>query len=112
MDRKQQTIKIAQSLGWTNIHENIFVGYVCGYEPEIDYNRLTILPDYLSDLNAMHEAEDRLSEKERLIYEIELSVAVHGIRSLPDKGRCFLYARATAEQRAEAFLRTRGLWED
>ena len=60
-------------------------------------------PDYPTDLNAMHEAEKVLTLPERRKYRKTLlghcepaSIAIH----------------ATAAQRAEAFLRTLGKWED
>ena len=59
-------------------------------------------PDYLNDLNAMHEAEKVLTLPERRKYRKTLlghcepaSIAIH----------------ATAAQRAEAFLLTIGKWE-
>ena len=58
------------------------------------------VPDYLNDLNAMHEAEKVLDYNE--LREMEDSVS-------------FQFAvypfHATAAQRAEAFLRTLGLWQ-
>ena len=57
-------------------------------------------PDYWNDLNAMHEAEATLSPHDlwTLAY------------NLPHQGA--LNFRATARQRAEAFLRTIGKWEE
>jgi hypothetical protein len=57
-------------------------------------------PDYLNDLNAMHEAETALDYNQ--LREMEDSVS-------------FQFAvypfHSTASQRAEAFLRTLGLWK-
>lgn len=60
------------------------------------------LPDYLNDLNAMHEAEKVLykSPAKWRRYRQQLNW-------LPDYG-----VRATAAQRAEAFLKTIGKWEE
>jgi hypothetical protein len=57
--------------------------------------------DYCTDLNAMHEAESILTEDQlwRMAREIERNDEEW-------------YFRATARQRAEAFLRTLGNWED
>jgi hypothetical protein len=59
------------------------------------------VPDYLNDLNAMHEAEKVLDYNQ--LREMEDSVS-------------FQFAvypfHATANQRAEAFLRTIGKWEE
>ena len=57
------------------------------------------LPDYLNDLNAMHEAEKMLNSEHSHEYYVQLSMKVN---------RPFI---ATAPQRCEAFLRTLGLWE-
>ena len=66
-------------------------------------------PNYLCDLNAMHEVEKAwiIGELEP-IWIAELSIAVHG-RS-PRKHTSNEMVRATAAQRAEAFLRTIGKW--
>ena len=68
------------------------------------------LPDYLGDLNAMHEAEKLLDD------------GVDDAGSLRYRYAGFLYHitvpqnlqpfRATAPQRAEALLRTLNLWEE
>ena len=63
------------------------------------------LPDYLNDLNAMHEAEKLLSNKEKEVY----AVALHDIcGNVPF---WFGIAHATAAQKAEAFLKACNLWE-
>ena len=77
----------------------------------IDY-----LPDYLNDLNAMHEAEKVLLGDQRIIFLDEL-LDVLGLKLGPggwdmDLYSVWLMTRATAAQRAEAFLRTLGKWED
>lgn len=67
------------------------------------------LPDYLSDLNAMHEAEEVLTVEQVYPYMIKLmSVKRH---PPSEKGKLHTYLfHATAAQRAEAFLRTLNLW--
>ena len=57
-------------------------------------------PNYCTDLNAMHEAEKTLKGME--LYEY--------IAQLFDL--CYEATIATARQRAEAFLRTLGKWEE
>lgn len=59
--------------------------------------------DFCSDLNAMHEAEKVLNQDNLYI------MALH-IEGLCGRGE--FYFRATARQRAEAFLRTLGKWEE
>jgi hypothetical protein len=70
------------------------------------------IPDYLNDLNAMHDAEKVLGILERGTYQNILGLACGGIRE--DDGGHFVSHResihATAAQRAEAFLRTIGKW--
>ncbi len=66
------------------------------------------LPDYLCDLNAMHEAEKIFESDEIMLrrYTDALSVVVGR-----NPKRMGLF-RATAAQRAEAFLRTLHLLDD
>ena len=63
------------------------------------------LPDYLNDLNAMHEAEKVLIGDHEAAFRGWLWLA-HGQPEL----RCAI-VHATAAQRAESFLRTFGKWE-
>ena len=58
-------------------------------------------PDWCNDLNAMHEAEAKLSFEQLYKMEARLKEMTGAV--------CF---RATARQRAEAFLRTLGKWEE
>jgi hypothetical protein len=63
-----------------------------------------VCPDFTGDLNAMHEAENVIIEcgdEAMLNYDEEL-------RSVTDGWKW----SATAAQRARAFLRTIGKWED
>lgn len=70
------------------------------------------VPDYLNDLNAMHEAEKVLTRDKRTqLVNVLLCVVIKDLdRNTPmlDKLRVLYYA--TAAQRAEAFLRTLNLW--
>lgn len=78
-------------------------------------------PDYLADLNAMHAAVNlyrREKGNQFFFYEYQMNlfaVACPGFRedSLYRYSLCqFDVTEATAAQRAEAFLRTLGKWED
>lgn len=78
----------------------------CSYKP---------VPDYLNDLNAMHEAEKVLSNEQAFtMREHAWRIASFkdgkcGHASRDEQGRnCY---NATATQRAEAFLRTLNLWK-
>jgi hypothetical protein len=59
-------------------------------------------PNYCNDLNAMHEAEATLTEDQLWIMARQIE------RNWEDQW----YFRATARQRAEAFLRTLDKWEN
>ena len=69
-----------------------------------------IIPDYLNDLNAMHEAEKVLTAAQRITYADQLCIIWTGRddRAVPI---WFWITEASAAQRAEAFLRTIGKWE-
>ena len=61
------------------------------------------LPDYINDLNAMHDAEKVFVGADRFVYWHEINNIVMGTVHT---------AFATAAQRAEAFLKTLNLWTD
>jgi hypothetical protein len=99
MTPEQQRIAIAESCGWKT-----------GYrDPEAWHP----LPDYLNDLNAMHEAE-------QVLFPVKVH-DLHGPDLVKEYGAILQHLccghpggaiRATASQRAEAFLRTIGKWEE
>ncbi len=76
--------------------------------------------DYLDSLDAMHEAEkvltmDQIGEYENQLYKL----TNEPLAKMPSQNailwcghRFFLVAHASAPQRAEALLRTLGLWEE
>ena len=66
-------------------------------------------PDYIADLTAMHEAEKVLTKDQSLEYNLALIKICTGY-ALPEFFGSAI--RASAEQRAKAFLRTLGKWED
>lgn len=100
MKPELQRIKIAEACGWKNCFLDA-TKTPFGREPNSPYVRM--LPDYLSDLNAMHEAEKVLDASQRNRYAAELGRSYDG---------SFQHVTATASQRAEAFLRTLGKWEE
>jgi hypothetical protein len=59
------------------------------------------IPDYCNDLNAMHEAEKTLNSEQLHEYYDKLEL-FNG----------WEYPSSTARQRAEAFLKTIGKWEE
>lgn len=69
------------------------------------------LPDYINDLNAIHEAEDALTND--ALVEAYCEHLNKACGSDVDRGKpSFVAYFSTAAQRAEAFLRTLKLWVD
>ncbi len=98
MKPELQKTKIANACGW-KLRNHCKGYYREGYEGWIEE-----LPDYLNDLNAMHEAEKIFADDDLFRgYEAQLDKVV------PMSERWIF---ATAAQRAEAFLRTLNLWEE
>ena len=103
MNQELQRIKIAEACGWTEISQRCMWGLPKGAYDTGREDCLKHLPDYLNDLNAMHEAEKVLKGEQWVKY-----VRLIGGATQEEKGRC----HATAAQRSEAFLRTLNLWEE
>ena len=129
MNKDNQRIAIAEACGGYEIH-------YYGTEnngPESDINPLRLVgkrskqgvgswavicsvPDYPTDLNAMHEAEKMLTVKQQHKFAEEVGhIIYNGELSVPDFRdnwyMCYLMMHTTAAQRAEAFLKTIGKWE-
>ena len=100
MNKKKQKIAIAEACGWEPLPEGHF-------HPDNPVGQT--MPDYLVDLNAMHEAEKMLTEHQWDEYERVLRLVCDGCSYFEGAGKELLHA--TAAQRAEAFLRTVGKWE-
>jgi hypothetical protein len=111
MTPEQQRIAIAEVCGWTEIEPcTCCDGVSRGYTPTPGAHKKH-LPNYLNDLNAMHEAEKVLTDDQWPIYRDEIRLVVLGpIRMVSDW--CKSDIHSTASQRAEAFLRTIGKWEE
>lgn len=69
-----------------------------------------IVANYTSDLNAMHEAEEKLTNDQWMHYEDILEEVTKRDSGGRFSGRYWIHA--TAHQRAEALLRTIGKWKD
>ena len=89
MSEEQQRIAIAEACGWCRSTDNSR-----WVDPKGSNVRFPELPDYLSDLNAMHSAEQTLTTEESKRYDQLLSV------------------RASSQERAKAFLTIKNLWKD
>ncbi len=116
MKAEAQRVVIAEACGWVYYpeHNHGFGGWGCCKigQPVTSCDRI---PDYLSDLNAMHEAEKVFySDPDKSVRYAEFILDVLEIpHAFVGGGRCaFLTNHATAAQRAEAFLRAIGKWEE
>lgn len=101
--------------------QRIAIAEACGWKCESPED----LPDYLNDLNAMHDAEETLSDEansagggsyysQRMRFSERLNHVVNPSSYMGGSGfaNLFPHVHATAKQRAEAFLRTLNLWEE
>jgi hypothetical protein len=105
MTPEQQRVAIAEACGWK--WEKFWTGELYG-KPVGEQGPLMELPDYLNDLNAMHDAEKVLTPEQLVDYCAFRLRATTGEGCVTD----YKMIRATASQRAEAFLRTIGKWEE
>ena len=120
MSPEKQRLLIAEACGWnvyTNPQENSGHRYSAPKGTSPFLGRHT-LPDFLKDLNAMHEAEKCSAIRAvgyAFAYLPNLAVVVrrdalpHQFDDEDIRNACVF---ATAAQRAEAFLKTLGLWEE
>ena len=104
MTDKEQRMAIAEACGWSQHPKDRWI--VIHEKSPHRVQPFNMLPDYTRDLNAMHEAEKVL-------------FSGHDAADMREKYWMTLYDvcqttdwpfDATAPQRAEAFLRTLGLW--
>ncbi len=106
MTPEKQRIAIAEACGWINVHSR--AGTVMGYKSNSENG---IVPDYLNDLNAMNQAENVLKDVDEYMAQLWMSVGFSHEEILTPEHLPRL-CLATAIQRAEAFLKSLGLWED
>lgn len=115
MDKEKQRIKIAEALGLfrlaplkrtnRNGKDNpLGVRLWCCIEDYGGAKEYADLPDYLNDLNAMHEAL-------KFIGEIKGIDLCWHLNDMGISGEWEILT-ATAEELAEAFLKTLNLWEE
>lgn len=98
MTPEAQRIAIAEACGWPMGIE-IPPGTATIYQ---------IPPSFRIDLNVMHEAENTLNREQQAEFLGQLALADYG--NLHDYQWGAVHA--TADHRAEAFLRTIGKWDD
>ena len=111
MTPEAQRIAIAEACGWREVGKvGVFTAsyHPCGFHPTRPRGKER-LPDYLNDLNAMHEAENGLTDGQIPDWKASLrAIVTRDANEWLDN----LTERATAAQRAEAFLRVIEKWED
>jgi hypothetical protein len=113
MTPDQQRIAIATACGWKCAGHPDQLAATVGYHfacqfvltPEGKLVTHNSVPDYLGDLNAMHEAEKVLMDEQCVFIRLHLR------ERLENHPASRYVWNATARQRAEAFLRTLGLWQ-
>ena len=119
MSPEAQRIAIAEACGWKLVTDNP------EYEPYWEdpkgnmvavSNGVHRFPNYLNDLNAMHEAETFIrNAQDQMRYASETLIAM-GFDDLIEASDlnvdyCWHAMGATAAQRAEAFLKALNLWK-
>lgn len=119
MNPEKQRIAIAEACGWEKIEgfNCPLYNFRCWKPPEVQRDHYwnhywkfrVVPPDYCNDLNEMHKAEKMLQGGQCGNYKGNLLDLKRVDESVPITG--FLL-HATAAQRAEAFLRTIGKWEE
>ena len=117
MSPEKQRIAIAEARGYTHVR---IIKSIDG-SPDIGIGHHPTephsVPDYLNDLNACHEAEQVLTyeQKEQFVFwmnHIHPSADIHHSDAQKDfRLEVFSLVHSPASQRAEAFLRTLGLWQ-
>jgi hypothetical protein len=94
MNKQKQRIAIAEACGWNYIDSKTI--YPRGIKDGVTLE----LPNYLNDLNAMHEAENLVLRSAQQCRDYADAL---------DDGNGGHFA--SSAQRSEAFLRTIGKWE-
>lgn len=127
MTPEAQRIAIAEACGWRPLKSSPQIWYHDGLKRHafphgglIHAQRMEkklpcyeyLLPDYLNDLNAMHEAEKTLKGMQCQNYQLWLIGFARGEHFIANKTPDCYEFHVTAAQRAEAFLRTIGKWVD
>lgn len=119
MTPEEQRIALAEWAGWkyspdanSSIkHEAIMAWYRPGNSPW----QLEQLPDYLNDLNAVHELEEKLTAEQQFEYVYALNEAL-GLVPLDSPASyreavLWVFTHSTSAQRCEALLKTLNLWK-
>jgi hypothetical protein len=101
MKPEAQRIAIAKACGWTK-----FTPETVQYTARRSDGKWGPIPDYLNDLNAMHEAIETLRGKDGpQWFDFQRTLMI-------ECGSWMNCIQASAAQRAEVFLKTLNLWQD
>ena len=110
MTDEQINITIAEACGYRRLVHTNYGWMACTPDADLgpmsdDYLLKVMVPNYCNDLNAMHEAEKALTRYQQSVTYSDNLMKIVGYHT-------FDSAHATSRQRAEAFLRTIGKWEE
>lgn len=118
MNKLKQRIKIAEVCGYRmeKTKDGMFLYDPNGnYKGQLGYSFESLedfLPEYLEDLNDMHEAEMKLTVDQCWKYNAELQ-KLNGTYAGMGSGYVDEWPwHSSASKRAEAFLKTLNLWEE
>lgn len=101
MTNEEINAAIAEACGWRDVWRHRDVGT----SPD---NQFLQVPKYCTDLNAMNEAEKCVEDRDKYLNVLaDITEELEFISVEND----WLFCRATARQRAEAFLRTLDKWK-
>lgn len=106
MTDEQINQQIAEACGWKIFSKPLTGCGFAAYAKSPNGDPSPGVPEYCSDLNAMHEAEKMLTYEQCAFFRTHLRERIE------DHAASLFVWHATARQRAEAFLRTLGKWEE
>ncbi len=109
MTDEQINVAIAGACGWVILDIPVMTFDFACYAKDASGEAWLGIPNYCTDLNAMHEAEKVLKGYEQIATYVWHLENRSGDWSTDEH---LMATHATARQRAEAFLRTLDKWED
>lgn len=127
MTSDEMRIAIAETIGWKQCEvEEMAMHYSGGMRPRIFklfklFKRWFLNPpslfvesppNYPEDLNAMHEVEKAFAPADLDVYENFLIETLARHKNTDNSVSSEMIWHAAAHQRAEAYLRMKGLWKD
>lgn len=106
MSPNAQIAAIAKACGWQ------FYTPSCAVMDIRECDEYQEPPDFLNDLNAMHEAEKTLTKYQKIEYQEQLFQCAYENGERDGSFASWHYIHATAKTRAEAFLKALCLWTE